>query len=212
MKVLLNLERPDAGRSEVFGLDTASRGPEVRAQVGYVPERHEHDYPWMTCGRLIQHVAAYYPAWDHAYAAHLSDVFGVRPRRKVGTLSKGEARRLQFVLALAHRPPLLLLDEPADGLDPVIRNRAFAQLAEHLADSPTTVLIATHHIHEVESLADHVGVLPRRTSCRADDARRAAEDRRSATASRCRRGGNRRLSFGLRACGARGPAAKRSGR
>lgn len=159
MKVLLNLERPCAGRSEVFGLDTASRGPEVRAQVGYVPERHEHDYPWMTCGRLIQHVAAYYPAWDHAYAAHLSDVFGVLPRHKVGTLSKGEARRLQFVLALAHRPPLLLLDEPADGLDPVVRNRALAQLAEHLADAPTTVLIATHHIHEVESLADHVGVL-----------------------------------------------------
>ena len=66
---------------------------------------------------------------------------------------------MQFVLALAHRPPLLLLDEPADGLDPMVRNRALAQLAEHLADTPTTVVIATHHIAEVESLADHVGVL-----------------------------------------------------
>lgn len=159
MKVLLNLERPDSGRAEVFGLDTASRGPEVRAQVGYVPEQHEHDYRWLTCGRLIQHTAAYYPAWDHAYAAHLSEAFGVRPRRKVGTLSKGEARRLQLVLALAHRPPLLLLDEPTDGLDPVARKGALARLAEHLADTPTTVVIATHHIHEVESLADHVGVL-----------------------------------------------------
>ena len=159
MKVLLNLERPHAGRAEVFGLDTASRGPEVRAQVGYIPEQHAHDYGWITCGRLIQHVAAHYPAWDSAYAAHLIDVFGVRPQRKVGTLSKGEARRLQFVLALAHRPPLLLLDEPADGLDPIVRNRTLAHLAEHLADTPTTVLIATHHIHEVESLADHVGVL-----------------------------------------------------
>jgi ABC-2 type transport system ATP-binding protein len=159
MKVLLNLERPCDGRSEVFGLDTASRGPEVRAQVGYVPERHEHDYPWMTCGRLIQHVAAYYPAWDQAYATHLINFFGIRLQHKVGTLSKGEARRLQFVLALAHRPPLLLLDEPADGLDPVVRNRTLTLLAEHLADTPTTVVIATHHIHEVESLADHVGVL-----------------------------------------------------
>jgi ABC-2 type transport system ATP-binding protein len=66
---------------------------------------------------------------------------------------------VQFVLALAHRPPLLLLDEPTDGLDPVARNRALAQLAEHLADTPTTVMIATHHIAEVDSLADHVGVL-----------------------------------------------------
>lgn len=159
MKVLLNLERPDAGRAEVFGLDTAMRGPEVRAQIGYVPEQHAHDYGWMTCGQLIRHVAAHYPAWDHAYAAHLVDVFGVRAERKAGTLSKGEARRLQLLLALAHHPPLLLLDEPTDGLDPVVRNRTLAQLAEHLADTPTTVLIATHHIHEVESLADHVGVL-----------------------------------------------------
>ncbi|HEX6904900.1 MAG TPA: ABC transporter ATP-binding protein [Thermoanaerobaculia bacterium] len=159
MKVLLNLERPHAGRAEVFGLDAAMRGPEVRAQIGYVPEQHAHDYGWMTCGRLIQHVAAHYPAWDHAYAAHLIDVFGIRRERRAGALSKGEARRLQLVLALAHRPPLLLLDEPTDGLDPVVRNRTLAQLAEHLADTPTTVVIATHHVHEVESLADHVGVL-----------------------------------------------------
>ncbi len=159
MKVLLNLERPDAGHAEVFGLDTALRAPEVRAQIGYLAEQHEHDYSWMTCGRLMQHVAAHYPAWDHAYAAHLCEVFGVRLERKAGTLSKGEARRLQFVLALAHRPPLLLLDEPTDGLDPLTRNRALALLAEHLADTPTTVVIATHHVHEVESLADHVGVL-----------------------------------------------------
>lgn len=159
MKVLLNLERPNAGRAEVFGLDTGSHGPQVRAQVGYIPETHEHPYSWMTCGRLIQHVAVHYPAWDHAYAAQLVDIFGIHPERKVGTLSKGESRRLQFVLALAHRPPLLLLDEPTDGLDPVVRNRTLAHLAEHLADTPTTVVIATHHVAEVESLADHVGVL-----------------------------------------------------
>lgn len=159
MKVLLNLERPDAGRAEVFGLDTGSRGPEVRAQIGYVPEQHAHDYGWLTCRRLIGHVAAHYPAWDRAYAARLIDVFGIRLERKAGDLSKGEARRLQWLLALAHRPPLLLLDEPTDGLDPAVRNRTLAQLAEHMADTPTTVVIATHHVHEVDSLADHVGVL-----------------------------------------------------
>ena len=159
MKVLLNLERADAGRAEVFGLDTIDDGPRVRAQIGYIPEAHEQAYSWLTCGQLIRHVAAHYAAWDHGYAARLADMLGVRPERKVGTLSKGESRRLQFVLALAHRPPLLLLDEPTDGLDPVVRTRTLAHLAEHLADTPTTVVIATHHIHEVESLADHVGVL-----------------------------------------------------
>lgn len=159
LKVLLNLERADAGRAEVFGLDTAARGAEVRARIGYVAEQHEQDYGWMTCGRVIRHVAAHYPDWDHAYAGHLIGIFNIRLERKAGTLSKGEARRLQFVLALAHRPPLLLLDEPTDGLDPLVRKRTLAQLAEHLADTPTTVVMATHHIHEVEGLADHVGVL-----------------------------------------------------
>jgi ABC-2 type transport system ATP-binding protein len=159
MKVLLNLERPAAGRAAVFGLDTGADGPRVRAQAGYIPEHQDPAYPWMTCGRLIEHVAAHYPAWDRAYADHLTKVFDIGLQRKTGTLSKGELRRLQFVLALAHRPPLLLLDEPTDGLDPVVRNRTLATLAEHLSDTPTTVFLSTHHVHEVESLADHVGVL-----------------------------------------------------
>ena len=159
LKVLMNLARADEGSAEVFGMDTVRQGPRVRAQVGYVPERHDAGYAWMTVGRLLRHAAAYYPAWDAAYAEALARAFDLRPERKAGSLSKGEARRLQLVLALAHRPPLLLLDEPTDGLDPAARNRALALLAEHLADTPTTVLVSTHHVHELESLADHVGVL-----------------------------------------------------
>ena len=159
LKVLMNLERPSSGTAEVFGLDTALRGPEVRAQVGYVPERHNPGYRWMTGGRLLQHIASYYPSWDDGYADHLIRGLDLRATRRVWSLSKGETRRLQLVMALAHRPPLLLLDEPTDGLDPVVRKRTLALLAEHLADTPTTVLITTHHLYEVESLADHVGVL-----------------------------------------------------
>jgi ABC-2 type transport system ATP-binding protein len=83
----------------------------------------------------------------------------VRTNKKTGTLSKGELRRLQLVLSMAHRPSLLLLDEPTEGLDIIARRQAMSLLAEHLADSPTTVIIATHHIHEVDSFTDYVGVL-----------------------------------------------------
>jgi ABC-2 type transport system ATP-binding protein len=159
LKLLLNLERPDAGTAEVLGMDAARQGPEVRAQIGYVPERHTPGYAWMTGAQLLRHVATYYPAWDHTYADQLTRALDLRLARRIGGLSKGEARRLQLVLALAHRPALLLLDEPTDGLDPVVRHRTLALLAEHLAESPTTVLISTHHVHEMENLADHVGVL-----------------------------------------------------
>src|SRR5688572_8384908 len=159
LKVLMNLERADAGIAEIHGLDTVRRGPEARAQVGYVPERPDRGYRWMPCGSLLKHVAAYYPTWDHSYADRLILAFGLRLDRIVATLSKGESRRLQLVLALAHRPPVLLLDEPTDGLDPVVRGRTLSLLAEHLADTPTTILISTHHVHELDSFADHLGVL-----------------------------------------------------
>lgn len=158
-KVLMNLVRPSAGAAQVFGLDSSADGPAVRAHVGYVPDRHDAPYPAMTCGRLLRHAAAFHPAWDHAYAVHLTRTLGVQADERVGGLSKGGTRRLQLVLALAHRPPLLLLDEPTDGLDPMIRRRTLALLAEHLADTPTTVMMATHHVQELESLADHIGVL-----------------------------------------------------
>jgi ABC-2 type transport system ATP-binding protein len=158
-KLLMNLERPHAGTAEVFGLDTGQEGPDVRAQTGYVPDRQNAPYRSMTCARLLHHVSAFYPQWDGRYADHLANALGVPLEQRVGGLSKGVTRRLQLVLALAHRPSLLLLDEPTDGLDPVVRRRALTLLAEHLADSPTTVLIATHHVHELESLTDHIGVL-----------------------------------------------------
>ncbi|MDF1504846.1 ABC transporter ATP-binding protein [Roseisolibacter sp. H3M3-2] len=158
-RALLNLERPDAGRAEVLGLDVSARGPEARAQVGYVPDRHDAGPRALTCGELLRYAAAYRPTWDAAYADRLARALALDPAKRVGALSKGNARRLQLLLALAHRPPVLLLDEPTDGLDPLVRRAVLALLAEHLADGPTTVLIATHHVAEVESLADHVGVL-----------------------------------------------------
>jgi ABC-2 type transport system ATP-binding protein len=159
IKLLMNLERPNTGIAEVFGLDTGRNGPEVRAQIGYVPERQDAPYRWMTCARLLRHASAFYPGWDQGYAEHITQTLGVAPEQRVGGLSKGGTRRLQLVLALAHRPSLLLLDEPTDGLDPVVRRRALALLAEHLADTPTTMLMSTHHVQELESLADHIGVL-----------------------------------------------------
>ena len=76
-KILMNLERPDLGAASVFGLDTGANGPEVRAQIGYVPEHYEAGYRWMTCARLLQHAAAFYPAWDSKYADHLVKSFDI---------------------------------------------------------------------------------------------------------------------------------------
>ena len=159
IRTLMGLVRYQAGSVSVLGRDPADRGAEVRATTGYVPEDYRCGYAWLTVGRLLEHQAAYYPSWDAEYARELTTRYEVDPGRKCHTLSKGQSRRVQLVLALAHRPPLLLLDEPTDGLDHVVRDETLSILSEHLVDSPTTVVISTHRVYEVEPLVDHVGVL-----------------------------------------------------
>ena len=159
IKLLMDLLRPDDGSAEVLGLDVRAGGTRVRANVGYVPERHEWGYGWMRVGRMLQHHARYFATWDGAYAERLAKLFELKLDRKLKALSKGEARRVHLTMALAHRPPLLLLDEPIDGLDPLMRDETLGLLAEHLSSTPTTVLLSTHHVQEVERLADHIGVL-----------------------------------------------------
>lgn len=159
MESLLDLVPGVEGTAEVFGLDCRTQGPQARAQIGYVSARQDWGYGWMPVGRLLQHHAAFYPSWDEGYASKLVKTFELPLDRKFGNLSKGYARRVQLALALAHRPPVLLLDEPTDGLDRVVRDELFGILAEHIAETPTTILVATHLIYEIEPFADHLGVL-----------------------------------------------------
>jgi ABC-2 type transport system ATP-binding protein len=158
-KVLMDLVRASGGSARVFGLDPRAHGPGVRAQIGYVPERHDWGYGWMRVGRMLEHHATFYPSWDREYALRLARVFDLRLDRKLGTLSKGQGRRVHLTMALAHRPRLLVLDEPTDGLDPVMLDETLGFLAEHIAETPTTVLISTHQVNDVDRLADHVGAM-----------------------------------------------------
>ncbi len=182
LRALLDLVRPDRGTAHVFELDAAEDGPRARAQIGYVADDPRFGYPRLAVRDHLAHHAAYYPAWDAGYAAALLDRFGLDGSARggrLGDLSHGQARKLQLVQALAHRPSLLLLDEPLDGLDPLARDRVLGALAEHLASHPTTVLLSTHRVHEVEGLGDTLGVLR--------DGRLLAQQPRSALDRRLRR-------------------------
>ena len=159
LRTLLDLVRPDAGEARIFGQPVGADGPELRGRIGYVPDTHDFGYGNLRVDHLLDHHATYYPTWDAAYAEELVDQLDIRRSVKYGKLSKGQARRVQLVLALAHRPALLLLDEPTDGLDPVVREIVLTLLIDHLATTPTTVLVSTHLIHEVEGIGDTLGAL-----------------------------------------------------
>jgi ABC-2 type transport system ATP-binding protein len=160
IKHVLGLLRAQEGSVRVFGRDPAADPAGVLARVGYLSE--EPDLPgWMRVGELFRYTRAFYPNWDPAFAEELRVSFALDPSAKVKHLSKGQRARAGLVLALAHRPELLVLDEPSSGLDPIVRRDILAAVIRTVADEGRTVLFSSHLLHEVERVADRVALIDR---------------------------------------------------
>jgi ABC-2 type transport system ATP-binding protein len=158
IKHILGLFRAESGSVRVFGLDPVAEPVAVLSRIGYLSE--ENDIPgWMRVDELIRYSRAFYPAWDDAYAEELRDAFALDPGAKVRTLSKGQKARAGLLLALAHRPELLVLDEPSSGLDPIVRRDILGAILRTIAGEGRTVLFSSHLLEEVEQVADHVTMI-----------------------------------------------------
>jgi ABC-2 type transport system ATP-binding protein len=107
----------------------------------------------------MRYTAAFYPRWDHARADRLRSSFGLEPSMRVSALSRGLRARLALLLALAHGPELLVLDEPSAGLDPLARRDILAAIIREAAGKGATVLFSSHLLDEVERIADHVALI-----------------------------------------------------
>jgi ABC-2 type transport system ATP-binding protein len=158
IKLLMGMLRPAKGQISVLGLRTPEQLPRILADVGYVPER-PHLYPFLPVEAAVAYHAAFFPTFDMPYALELLDQFNLPRRRAVRALSKGEAGKLHMLLVLAQRPRLLVLDEPTDGLDPVVRRDVLTALLDFCSQGSTTVFISSHLVHELERICDWVGVV-----------------------------------------------------
>lgn len=158
IRLMLGMNEPDDGSIEVLGHSVPTHAHRALARIGYVPERL-HLFGRLTVEESVRFHATFFPDFDHAEAERLRRRFGLREGQRVGQLSKGEAGKLMMLLALAQRPELLVLDEPTDGLDPVIRREVLAALVEFVDQHRSTVLISSHLIHEQERICDWVGVM-----------------------------------------------------
>jgi ABC-2 type transport system ATP-binding protein len=158
IKHLLGLLRAEAGSVRVFGLDPVCDPKGVLSRTGYLSE--ENDLPgWMRTGELIRYSRAFYPAWDDAYAEELRRAFALDPAARIDSLSRGQKARAGLLVALAHRPELLLLDEPSSGLDPVVRRDILEAVLRTIAHEGRSVLFSSHLLEEVERVADHVTLI-----------------------------------------------------
>ncbi|MCB9687939.1 MAG: ABC transporter ATP-binding protein [Alphaproteobacteria bacterium] len=157
IRMIMGILSPDRGTLTLGGKTVRRTSPRLRASIGYVSQQ-QHFYPWMRVRMLGRFVGAFYPTWDRARFADLCDRLAVPQQQRVGELSGGTRMKLALALAMAHRPPLLVLDEPTAGVDPVTR-REILDLLATAREEGATIFFSTHQISEVEAIGDQVGIL-----------------------------------------------------
>ena len=160
IRMLLGLIKPDAGTVRVLGRDPQAEPTEVRSRVGYVAE-DQAMFGWMRVRQIISFVKPFYPSWDDKWAGELAAKFELPMETKVRHLSKGQGVRLALLLALAHRPELVILDDPTLGLDPIMRKEFLRDLVTYLQGERVTVFFSSHLLYEIEPVADAVAILDR---------------------------------------------------
>jgi len=158
IRTLLGLLTPDAGSVSILGINPRTNPLAVRRRVGYLAEDQKM-FGWMTVEQIVHFIAPFYDAWDDELADQYLTQFELPRQTKIRHLSKGQNVRLGLVLALAHRPEVVILDDPVLGLDPIMRKEFNRDLIAHLQGEGRTVLFSSHLLYEVEAVADAVGIL-----------------------------------------------------
>lgn len=167
LRMLMGLLKPDksspsgaSGSMSVLGLDPGKQAIKVRSCVGYLAEDQKM-FSWMSVRQMIDFMAPFYPKWDKDLANRYLQKFELSATTKVKHLSKGQGVRLGLLLALSHRPQVVILDDPALGLDPIMRKEFNRDLITHLQSEGRTVFYSSHLLYEVEPIADEVAILDR---------------------------------------------------
>lgn len=155
---IMGLLKAQDGVVRVLGSDPTLQPELTLKRVGYLTE--EDSMPkWMRIGDLVDFARGLYPTWDDAYAKELCDTFEFTRGTKLKSLSKGQRARAGLLVAIAHRPELLVLDEPSSGLDPIARSDILEAIIRTVADDGRTVLFSSHLLDEVDRVCDSFALM-----------------------------------------------------
>ena len=160
LKMLAGLLWPDAGEIRVNGVAPAQFTVQDRWKIGYVSEK-QILMPGMRVAALLQFSSQFYPGWDFGVCERMLRRFKIDPQKRIKTLSQGTARQVALLLALAQKPDLLILDEPAASLDVVARRDFLDEMLQLLREEGKTALLSSHILSDVERVADEIGILVR---------------------------------------------------
>jgi ABC-2 type transport system ATP-binding protein len=157
IRTMLDLIRPTSGRALVFGIESSADPVAIHRRVGYVPGEFTL-YDRLTGRQTLEYFANLRGGVDAAYQASLIERFELDPSRRFKEYSKGNKQKVGVIVALQHRPELLVLDEPTSGLDPLVQQTFFSTLRETVTDG-STVFLSSHILSEVEKSCDRVAII-----------------------------------------------------
>ncbi|MCK5619340.1 MAG: ABC transporter ATP-binding protein, partial [Candidatus Krumholzibacteria bacterium] len=155
IRIAMGMLEAQQGTVRIFDMDPRKKPLEVKRRVGYVSEDQILP-PFLRVSEVVDLHRGLFPNWDDEMAKKLSQRFNLSPRAKIGSLSKGQARQVALLCAVSHRPELLLLDEPAGGLDPAARREFLETSIQLLNEAGSTILFSSHHMTDVERMAGRV--------------------------------------------------------
>jgi ABC-2 type transport system ATP-binding protein len=157
IRTMLDLIRPTSGRALVFGIESSTDPVAIHRRIGYIPGEFAL-YDRLTGAQHLEYFANLRGGVDKAYQSSLVERFDLDPSRKFKEYSKGNKQKVGLVVALQHRPELLILDEPTSGLDPLVQQTFFVTVREAVAEG-ATVFLSSHILSEVEKAADRVAII-----------------------------------------------------
>ena len=157
IRCLLGVYRPENGEITLNG-EKIYENPEIKTTIGSIPDDVFY-FPSATLEDMRKYYRGIYPKFDDALFERLYEVFKLPKKSPIRRFSKGMQKQAAFHLSICTRPELLVLDEPVDGLDPVMRRQVWSLLLSDVAQHGTTVLISSHNLRELEDICDHVGIM-----------------------------------------------------
>lgn len=160
IRMLLGMLEPTRGEGSILGYDIRALPPEARARIGYLTEEHQL-YGWMSVREIGEFQSRFYAKWNEKVFRGIVGHFNLQPTARVRSLSRGERAGLCLALTLAPEPELLILDDPAMGLDPVARRSLIESMVYLTRRADRTIFFSSHQLPDVERVADYVAVLDR---------------------------------------------------
>ena len=157
IRCLVGVYSPDCGSVTMAG-EPVYENPALKARIGYIPDDVFY-FPAATLEEMRRFYQGIYPDFDDELFERLYEIFNLPRKTLLRRFSKGMQKQAAFHLAICCRPDVLILDEPVDGLDPVMRRQVMSLILSDVAERGTTVLISSHNLRELEDVCDHVGIM-----------------------------------------------------